>query len=43
MGAYRCDKGKPYILECVNRARQLIHERNMDHEYSDIHGIDSFI
>jgi aspartate aminotransferase len=43
MGAYRCDKGKPYILECVKRAEQLILERNMDHEYAGIQGIDSYI
>ena len=43
MGAYRCDKGKPYILECVKRAETLILERNMDHEYAGIQGIDSFI
>ena len=36
MGAFRCDKGKPYILECVKKAEQLILEKNMDHEYAGI-------
>jgi len=28
---------------CVKKAEQLILERNMDHEYSAIHGIDSYV
>jgi aspartate aminotransferase len=43
MGAYRCDKGKPFILECVKLAEERILANNMDHEYSGIQGIDSFI
>jgi len=43
MGVYRCDKGKPYILECVRKAEQKIIELGMDHEYAGIQGIDSFI
>ena len=43
MGAYRDDEGKPYILPCVKRAEELILERNMDHEYSPIHGIQSYV
>jgi aspartate aminotransferase len=43
MGAYRDDDGKPFILPCVKRAEELILERNMDHEYSAIHGIDSYV
>jgi len=30
-------------LPCVKRAEEIILERNMDHEYAGIHGIDSFI
>ena len=36
MGAYRCDKGKPFILECVKRAEKRILDTNMDHEYAGI-------
>ena len=43
MGAYRDDDGQPFILPCVKRAEELILERNMDHEYAAIHGIESYI
>ena len=43
MGAYRDDNGKPYILPCVKRAEELILEREMDHEYAPIQGIDSYV
>ena len=43
MGAYRDDDGKPFILPCVKRAEELILERNMDHEYASIQGIDSYV
>lgn len=43
MGVYRCDKGKPFILECVRKAEQRIMELNMDHEYAPIQGIDSYV
>ena len=43
MGAYRDDDGKPFILPCVRRAEEIILERNMDHEYAPIQGIDSYI
>ena len=43
MGAYRDDEGKPFILPCVRRAEEIILERNMDHEYSPIQGIDSYV
>lgn len=43
MGAYRDDNGKPYILPCVRRAEEIILEKNMDHEYSGIQGIDSYV
>ena len=43
MGAYRDDDGKPYILPCVKAAEKLILDRNMDHEYAPIQGIDSYI
>ena len=43
MGAYRDDAGKPFILPCVRRAEEIILERNMDHEYSPIQGLDSYV
>ena len=43
MGAYRDDDGKPFILPCVRRAEELILERDMDHEYAGIQGIDSYV
>jgi aspartate aminotransferase len=43
MGAYRDDAGKPYILSCVKKASQIINDKNMDHEYAPIQGIDSYV
>lgn len=43
MGVYRDDDNKPYILNCVRKAEQIIIDKKMDHEYADIQGIDSFI
>ena len=43
MGAYRDDDGKPFILPCVRRAEEIILERDMDHEYAGIQGIDSYV
>ena len=43
MGAYRDDDGQPFILPCVKRAEEIILERNMDHEYAAISGIDSYV
>lgn len=43
MGVYRCDNGKPYILDCVRKAEQKILELDMDHEYAGIQGVDSYI
>jgi len=43
MGVYRCDKGKPYILDCVRKAEHKILDLDMDHEYAGIQGVDSYI
>lgn len=43
MGVYRCDNGKPYILDCVRKAEQRILDLDMDHEYAGIQGVDSYI
>jgi len=39
-GAYRDDKGKPYVLNCVKEAEKKI--QNMDHEYLPIGGDPTF-
>ena len=43
LGAYRTDEGKPYILPCVREAQKIILEKDMDHEYQPIHGVQSYI
>jgi len=43
MGVYRCNEGKPYVLDCVRKAQWKISEMDMDHEYAGIQGIDSYI
>jgi aspartate aminotransferase len=43
MGVYRCDKSKPFILDCVRQAEKRILDMDMDHEYAGIQGIDSFV
>ncbi|KAF2479110.1 pyridoxal phosphate-dependent transferase [Neohortaea acidophila] len=42
VGAYRDDKGKPYVLPSVRTAEQKIVEQNLDHEYAGITGVPSF-
>lgn len=36
MGVYRDDNNKPYVLNSIRRAEQIIVERQMDHEYAGI-------
>jgi aspartate aminotransferase len=36
VGAYRDDNGKPYVLDCVRKAEQILMSKNLDHEYSGI-------
>jgi aspartate aminotransferase len=43
MGAYRDDNCKPYVLPCVRIAEERIMEKQMDHEYAGITGIDGFV
>ena len=42
VGAYRDDNGKPYVLECVRKAENLIHSQNLDKEYTLITGEPEF-
>lgn len=39
VGAYRDDKGKPYVLPSVRTAEQKIMEKNLDKEYAGITGV----
>ena len=43
MGVYRDDNNKPYVLNCIRKAEKIILEKQMDHEYAGIQGIDAFI
>jgi aspartate aminotransferase len=36
VGAYRDDKGKPYVLPCVREAEKILMDKNMDMEYTGI-------
>ncbi|KAF2658439.1 hypothetical protein K491DRAFT_653049 [Lophiostoma macrostomum CBS 122681] len=42
VGAYRDDKGKPYVLPSVKQAEKKLMERNLDHEYAGITGVPAF-
>jgi len=42
VGAYRDDKGKPYVLSCVKKAEKLIADKNLDKEYLGITGLADF-
>lgn len=43
MGVYRDDNNKPYVLNCIRAAEKVVVEKQMDHEYAGIQGIDSFV
>jgi aspartate aminotransferase len=43
MGVYRDNDNKPYILNCIRKAEQIVVDKKMDHEYAGIQGIDSYI
>lgn len=42
VGAYRDDKGKPYVLPSVKEAEQKVVNNSLDKEYAGITGIPSF-
>eukprot|EP00045_Choanoeca_perplexa_P009150 m.87355 g.87355 ORF g.87355 m.87355 type:complete len:429 (-) comp14773_c0_seq2:40-1326(-) len=42
VGAYRDDHGKPYVLNAVHKAEQLVVAANMDKEYAAITGVADF-
>ncbi|XP_012687848.1 aspartate aminotransferase, mitochondrial [Clupea harengus] len=42
VGAYRDDKGKPYVLSCVRKAEAQIAAKKMDKEYLGIVGLGDF-
>lgn len=43
MGVYRDNDNKPFILSSVRKAERIIVDKQMDHEYAGIQGIDSFV
>ncbi|KAL1932668.1 hypothetical protein VTP01DRAFT_8346 [Rhizomucor pusillus] len=42
VGAYRDDNGKPYVLNCVKKAEQILLEKSLDKEYAGITGVPEF-
>lgn len=42
VGAYRDDKGKPYVLPSVQEAEQKVVQANLDKEYAGITGVPDF-
>jgi aspartate aminotransferase, mitochondrial len=42
VGAYRDDKGKPYVLPSVQKAEQKVVQANLDKEYAGITGVPDF-
>ncbi|KAJ3222011.1 aspartate transaminase aat1 [Clydaea vesicula] len=42
VGAYRDDKGKPYVLNCVKKAEKIVFEQNLNKEYLPITGLAEF-
>ncbi|ANB14353.1 aspartate transaminase AAT2 [Sugiyamaella lignohabitans] len=42
VGAYRDDKGKPYVLPSVRAAEKAIVDKNLDKEYAGITGVPAF-
>ncbi|GAB7365310.1 hypothetical protein MBLNU230_g6391t1 [Neophaeotheca triangularis] len=42
VGAYRDDKGKPYVLPSVQEAEQKVVKSNLDKEYAGITGVPDF-
>lgn len=42
VGAYRDDQGKPYILQCVQKAEEQLNTIYKDKEYADISGLKEF-
>jgi len=42
VGAYRDDKGKPFVLSCVRKAEEKLIKANKDHEYGPIGGLAEF-
>ncbi|OCF56272.1 aspartate aminotransferase [Kwoniella mangroviensis CBS 10435] len=43
VGAYRDENGKPYVLESVLKAEDILHQKKLDKEYLPITGANDFI
>ena len=42
VGAYRDDRGKPYVLPSVQTAEQKVVQQNLDKEYAGITGVGGY-
>ena len=43
VGAYRDENGNPLILNSVSQAKKLLESKSLNHEYTSIAGIKSFV
>ncbi len=43
VGAYRTNDGKPYVLECIQKAEAMITQAKSDKEYTGIGGVPDFV
>ncbi|KAI9298276.1 putative aspartate aminotransferase [Neoconidiobolus thromboides FSU 785] len=43
VGAYRDDQGKPFVLECVKKAENILLNKDLDKEYLGILGLADFL
>ena len=42
-GTYRDDNGKPYVLNCIRKADQILIDKKLDKEYAGIAGVPEFL
>lgn len=42
-GTYRDDNGKPYVLNCIRKADQILIDKKLDKEYAGIAGVSEFL
>lgn len=43
VGVYRGDDGKPFVLNCVRKAEDRVHQKKLDFEYAPITGVPGFV
>mmetsp|Transcript_73697 Transcript_73697/g.111108 ORF Transcript_73697/g.111108 Transcript_73697/m.111108 type:complete len:120 (-) Transcript_73697:335-694(-) len=42
VGAYRNNEGKPWVLDSVRRAEEIVYNSKMDNEYLPVEGLEMF-